>query len=94
MADLNVMFNNLTTVMLSGPVNVTITVPGGPGGPVSPVSPFKEKTIIEQIISSVFLLLQITTAITSDIVKILLSLHSAINPFNTSLCLCLLFILQ
>lgn len=43
MAYLSVMFNNFTTVMLSGPVNVTITVPGGPGGPVNPVSPLKEK---------------------------------------------------
>lgn len=43
MAYLNVMFNNFTTVMLSGPLNVTITVPGGPGGPVKPMSPLKEK---------------------------------------------------
>lgn len=63
MAYLNVMFNNFTTVMLSGPVNVTITVPGGPGGPVNPVSPLKQKRKIEQITSSVFLLFQITTAI-------------------------------
>lgn len=48
---LNVMFNNFTTVMLSGPVNVTITVPGGPGGPVSPVSPLKEERKIEPITS-------------------------------------------
>lgn len=63
MADLNVMFNNFTTVMLSGPLNVTMTVPGGPGGPVNPVSPWKEKTKTEQIASSVLWLLQITTAI-------------------------------
>lgn len=62
MAYLNVMFNNFTTVMLSGPLNVTITVPGGPGGPVNPVSPLKQKRI-EQITSSVVLLLQITAAI-------------------------------
>lgn len=43
MAYLNVIFDNFITVMLSGPLNVTITVPGGPGGPVNPVSPLKER---------------------------------------------------
>jgi len=56
----NVMFNNFITVMLSGPLNVTITVPGGPGGPVKPVSPFKEKKRNTAITSSVFLFLQVT----------------------------------
>lgn len=49
MVNLKVMFNSFTTVMLSGPLNVTITVPGGPGGPVNPVSPLKEKRKIEQL---------------------------------------------
>lgn len=43
MAYLNVIFDHFITVMLSGPLNVTITVPGGPGGPVNPVSPLKER---------------------------------------------------
>lgn len=43
MVYLNMVFDYFTTVMLSGPLNVTITVPGGPGGPVNPVSPLKKK---------------------------------------------------
>ena len=49
--------------MLSGPLNVTITVPGGPGGPVNPVSPLKGKKKNRAITNGVFLLFQITIAI-------------------------------
>lgn len=46
---LKVMLINFPTVTLSGPLSVTITVPGGPGGPVNPVSPWKEIGEIEQL---------------------------------------------
>lgn len=61
MVCLNIVFDYFTTVILSGPLNVTITVPGGPGGPVNPVSPLKKKGKMKQL--QIFVcLFQITTA--------------------------------
>lgn len=82
---LNVMFNNFTTVMLSGPLNVTITVPGGPGGPVNPVSPLKEKRKIEDYKQCAFIVSNYHHY-TFVIMKNLILLHLAINTVNISLC--------
>ena len=35
--------NAAVTVLLSGPVSVTVTVPGGPGGPRNPFRPYRQK---------------------------------------------------